>query len=187
MNAYTYINICLLTFLLDKSTRMGSLEHRIKNSKEAISNLQSAKEKIETTRLEIERAERSSDLETAARLRYGTLRELEDQLLGLEARIKQIQASGALLKEEVDAEEIAEIVSRWTGIPVTRLLEGEMRLPFEPNRNVRSFRPMSRAQPWTADQSRDFSCFVVASGGHGGFLEKAVPRPPCEKLQLLYV
>jgi ATP-dependent Clp protease ATP-binding subunit ClpB len=109
---------------LQESSR--ELHARWVTEKDAISNLQAAKEKIETTRLDIERAERSSDLETAARLRYSTLRELEDQLIQLEGRIKEIQAGGALLKEEVDAEEVAEIVSRWTGIPVTKLLEGEM-------------------------------------------------------------
>jgi len=109
---------------LQESSR--ELHARWMMEKEAISNLQRAKEKIETTRLDIERAERNSDLETAARLRYGTLRELEDQMVELEQRIKAVQEDGALLKEEVDAEEIAGIVSRWTGIPITKLVEGEM-------------------------------------------------------------
>jgi ATP-dependent Clp protease ATP-binding subunit ClpB len=65
-------------------------------------------------------------LETVARLRYGTLRELEEGLAEGEARLKELQASGAMLKEEVDAEEIGQVVSRWTGIPASRLLEGEM-------------------------------------------------------------
>ncbi|MEJ2510835.1 MAG: ATP-dependent chaperone ClpB [Anaerolineales bacterium] len=112
--------------IADLGERSRELHARWTTEKEAISNLQSVKEQIEQTRLEIERAERNSDLEKAARLRYGTLRELEDQLVGLEQRIKDIQGEDALLKEEVDAEEIAEIVSRWTGIPVSKLLEGEM-------------------------------------------------------------
>ncbi len=112
--------------LADLQERSRELHARWTTEKEAISNLQMAKEKIEETRVAIERAERNSDLEMAARLRYGTLRELEDQLIELEKRIKTIQAEDPLLKEEVDAEEIAHIVSRWTGIPVSRLLEGEM-------------------------------------------------------------
>jgi len=112
--------------LADLQEESHQLHARWVTEKEAIANLQNAKERIEQTRLDIERAERQSDLETAARLRYGTLRELEKQVVELEDRIKQIQAGDALLKEEVDAEEIAEIVSRWTGIPVTKLLEGEM-------------------------------------------------------------
>ena len=112
--------------LADLQERSRELHTRWTTEKDAITNLQTAKEKIEETRVEIERAERNSDLEKAARLRYGTLRELEDQLVELEARIKTIQTEDALLKEEVDAEEIAQIVSRWTGIPISKLLEGEM-------------------------------------------------------------
>jgi len=112
--------------LADLGEHSRELHARWTTEKEAISNLQNAKEQIENTRLEIERAERNSDLEKAARLRYSTLRELEEQLGVLEARIKEIQGGDALLKEEVDSEEIAQIVARWTGIPVSKLLEGEM-------------------------------------------------------------
>ena len=112
--------------LADLNERSRELHARWSTEKEAIANLQSVKEQIEQTRLDIERAERNSDLEAAARLRYGTLRELEDQLIEQEQRIKELQGEDALLKEEVDSEEIAEIVSRWTGIPISRLLEGEM-------------------------------------------------------------
>ncbi len=112
--------------LADLQEQSRELHARWMTEKEAISNLQTAKEKAEGTRLDIERAERNADLETAARLRYGTLRDLENQIVELEERIKALQADGGLLKEEVDAEEIAHIVSRWTGIPVVKLLEGEM-------------------------------------------------------------
>ncbi len=98
---------------------------RWQGEKEAIANLQSIKGQIEDTRLEIERAERRYELETVARLRHGTLRELEGRLAESERRLKQVQENGALLKEEVDAEEIAGIVARWTNIPVKRLMEGE--------------------------------------------------------------
>ena len=76
--------------------------------------------------LEMEQAERRNDLEKLARLKYGELRELQNRLAAADEKLKQLQAEGALLKEEVDAEEIAAVVSRWTGIPVSRLLEGEM-------------------------------------------------------------
>jgi ATP-dependent Clp protease ATP-binding subunit ClpB len=112
--------------LADLQEYSRELHARWTTEKDAITNLQNAKEQIDQTRVQIERAERNSDLEKAARLRYGTLRELEDQLVELEERIKTIQSEDALLKEEVDAEEIAQIVSRWTGIPVSKLLEGEM-------------------------------------------------------------
>jgi ATP-dependent Clp protease ATP-binding subunit ClpB len=111
--------------LADLQERANLLHARWGNEKEAIASLQSTKEQIETTRLEMERAERSADLEKVARLRYGTLRELEEKLVVDEQHLKQLQAEGALLKEEVDSEEIAQVVSRWTSIPVVRLMEGE--------------------------------------------------------------
>jgi len=103
----------------------NQLHARWQAEKEAITNLQSIKEQIEQTRLEIERAERQNQLETVARLRYGTLRELEARLAEGERRLKELQQGQPLLKEEVDAEEIAQVVARWTGIPVSRLLEAE--------------------------------------------------------------
>jgi ATP-dependent Clp protease ATP-binding subunit ClpB len=112
--------------LADLKERSSQLNVRWQTEKEAIASLRKTKEQIEQTRQEMERAERQNNYEAAARLRYGTLVELEKKLAESEARMKTLQAEGALLKEEVDAEEIASIVSRWTGIPVTRLLEGEM-------------------------------------------------------------
>jgi len=74
----------------------------------------------------MEEAERSANLEKAARLRYGTLTDLQTKIKEAESKLKEIQKNGALLKEEVDSEEIARVVGKWTGIPVSRLLEGEM-------------------------------------------------------------
>ncbi len=111
--------------LADLRERSNQLRTRWQMEKEAITSIQGIKEQIEQARLEMERAERQNQLETVARLRYGTLRELEAKLAEAERRIKELQAGGAMLKEEVDAEEIAQIVARWTGIPVARLLEGE--------------------------------------------------------------
>jgi len=99
---------------------------RWNTEKNAISELRNIKEKIDDTQIEIEKAERNSDLETAARLRYGTLRELQEKQKISEENLQKILEEGALLKEEVDSEEIAEVVSNWTGIPVSRLLEAEM-------------------------------------------------------------
>jgi len=101
------------------------LTARWQTEKQAISELRELKEKLEQVHLDIERAERESNLEKAARLRYGDLRDIEQKIQAAEAKLKTIQTEGALLKEEVDTEEIASIVARWTGIPVTRLLEGE--------------------------------------------------------------
>ncbi|MCD6576623.1 MAG: ATP-dependent chaperone ClpB [Anaerolineaceae bacterium] len=111
--------------IADLKEHSKELHARWETEKSAIQDLQASKEKIEQTRVEIDRAERANDLEKAARLRYGTLRELEDKLIKSEERIKKLQGTQALLKEEVDPEEVAQIVSRWTGIPVSNLLEGE--------------------------------------------------------------
>jgi ATP-dependent Clp protease ATP-binding subunit ClpB len=111
--------------LADLRERSNQLRTRWQMEKEAITNIQGVKEQIEQARLEMERAERQNQLETVARLRYGTLRELEARLAEGERRLKELQSDGAMLKEEVDAEEIAQVVARWTGIPVARLLEGE--------------------------------------------------------------
>jgi ATP-dependent Clp protease ATP-binding subunit ClpB len=105
--------------------KSNALTTRWQAEKQAISELRELKEKLEQTRLEMERAERAADLEKAARLRYGEQRQLEERIRAAEERLRSMQSEHALLKEEVDAEEIAAIVARWTGIPVSRLLEGE--------------------------------------------------------------
>ena len=112
-----------LANLREESNRLRAQWER---EKEAIQAIRATKERIEATRLEIEQAERRADLEAAARLRYGTLRELEEQLRQQEERLEELSKGQRLLKEEVDAEDIAEVVSSWTGIPVSRLLEGEI-------------------------------------------------------------
>lgn len=117
--------------LANLKEKSASLHARWKLEKEAIANLRQVKEQIDQTYRDIERAERENNLEEAARLRYGVLHELQNKVKEAEKRLAEIQQEGALLKEEVDAEEIAEIVSRWTGIPVSRLLEGEMKKLLE--------------------------------------------------------
>ena len=112
-----------LANLREKQTE---LQTRLNTEKEAIDKLRGIKERIETTQNEIERSERDANLENAARLRYGDLPDLERQMREAEEKLKSLQKDGALLKEDVDAEEIAEVVSTWTGIPVSKLLEGEV-------------------------------------------------------------
>jgi ATP-dependent Clp protease ATP-binding subunit ClpB len=111
--------------LADLREEAQQLSARWETEKEAIRALRQTKEEIEATRIAIEQAERHANLEEAARLRYGKLRELEGRLREGEARLAELQQGEPLLKEEVDAEDVAEIVSNWTGIPVSKLLEGE--------------------------------------------------------------
>ncbi len=112
--------------LADLREKASQLHTRWQVEKEAIQEIRDIKEHIDEAETEIEQAERHANLEKAARLRYGTLHELQARLTEAEERLKELQKNTTLLKEEVDAEEIAEVVGNWTGIPVSRLLEGEM-------------------------------------------------------------
>jgi ATP-dependent Clp protease ATP-binding subunit ClpB len=96
-----------------------------KKEKEAISKIRGFKEKLESTRTEAQTAERQGDLSRAAELKYGTLIELEKSLNEENAKLEELQADRKMLKEEVDSEDIAEVVAKWTGIPVSRMMEGE--------------------------------------------------------------
>jgi len=96
------------------------------NEKDAITEIRALKEQLENARTEAEKAEREGNLERAASLRYGTMRDLEREIQSKTVRLNELQADQQMLKEEVDEEDIAEIVSKWTGIPVSRLMEGEM-------------------------------------------------------------
>ncbi len=94
--------------------------------KKDLDAVKAAREEIDRKRVELEQAQRRGDLETAARIQYGELRDLEKRLREAEARLDERAAKGdTLVKEEVDAEQVAEIVARWTGIPVAKLVEGE--------------------------------------------------------------
>ena len=96
------------------------------SEKEIIAKIRGHKEQIEKTKIESERAEREGDLGRAAELRYGKLLELQKALEGENKRLLEAQKKRKMLKEEVDEEDIAEVVSKWTGIPVSRMLEGEV-------------------------------------------------------------
>src|SRR6185436_4817796 len=94
--------------------------------KDVIATIQAGKERLEQARLDAERAERDGDLERAAQLRYGHIPVVERELEAMTQRLEDLQRDGAMLKEEVDEEDIAEIVAKWTGVPVSRLMEGEL-------------------------------------------------------------
>ena len=94
--------------------------------KEIIAAIRETRERIEETKVDIERAERQLDLARAAELRYGHMVELENRLREAESRLGEMQGRGQMLKEEVTEDDIAEVVGKWTGIPVTKLLEGDI-------------------------------------------------------------
>ncbi|NLE76880.1 MAG: AAA domain-containing protein, partial [Chloroflexi bacterium] len=104
----------------------AQLTARWQSEQAAIQKVQKIKEEMDRLATEIEQAERDYNLQRAAELRYGELNRAQRALQEAQDALRQTQAKGALLKEEVDAEEIAAVVAGWTGIPVTRLLEGEV-------------------------------------------------------------
>ena len=111
--------------LADLEEQSGGLKQRWEAEKAAIAAIRATRSEIEQLQVRIEQAERETDFATAAELKYGTLKGLNDRLAEEEATLAALQGPGTLLKEEVGADDIAEIVGAWTGIPVSRLLEGE--------------------------------------------------------------
>ena len=109
----------------DLKEKIATLSTQWNNEKNVIQQSRDIKEEIETTKHQAEMAERSGDLEKASQLKYGKLVELNKKLEDVTEKMKDIQHGKAMLKEEVDEEDIAEVISRWTGVPVTKLLEEE--------------------------------------------------------------
>ncbi|MFP4671690.1 MAG: ATP-dependent chaperone ClpB [Desulfohalobiaceae bacterium] len=119
--------------LSEAKENQAQLMAQWEKEKNSIKDLQQLKEEAEKTKLEIEEAERQYDLNRVAELRYGKLAELEKQIAAKEEEQSQAEEKPRLLKEEVGPDDVAEIISRWTGIPLSRLMEGEreklLRLP----------------------------------------------------------
>lgn len=109
----------------DLKEKIATLSTQWNNEKNVIQQSRDIKEEIEATKHQAEMAERSGDLEKASQLKYGKLVELNKKLEEVTEKMKDIQHGKAMLKEEVDEEDIAEVISRWTGVPVTKLLEEE--------------------------------------------------------------
>ncbi|MGH2853098.1 MAG: ATP-dependent chaperone ClpB [Solirubrobacteraceae bacterium] len=108
--------------LAELQERSSAMKAQWQAEKQAIQGVREKKARLEEARLEAERAERAADLQRAAELRYGEIPELEKELGALEGGAEE----SVFLKEEVDADDVAEVVARWTGIPVSRLMEGEV-------------------------------------------------------------
>jgi len=112
--------------LSDLREQADGMKAHWQREKEAIQRLRGLKERIEQVRQEIDQVTRKGDLGKAAELRYGTLPGLERELQAENEKLAQLQSKQRMLKEEVEAEDVAEVVAKWTGIPVSRLLEGEV-------------------------------------------------------------
>ncbi len=105
--------------------KSAGMKAQWQSEKMGIGELQAARAELESLRNEVDLATRRGDLQKAAELRYGTIPALEARVQSLESRLQEVQAHARYLKEEVDAEDIASVVAKWTGIPVTRMMESE--------------------------------------------------------------
>ncbi|MFM8431892.1 MAG: ATP-dependent Clp protease ATP-binding subunit, partial [Bacteroidota bacterium] len=101
------------------------LRAKWESEKQVVQGIQSTKESIESLKVEADQAERTGDFGKVAEIRYGRIRDAEHKLSGLEKQLLSMQVDKELIKEEVDSEDIAEVVSRWTGIPIQRMLQSE--------------------------------------------------------------
>jgi len=123
--------------LANLQEQSNQLKARWTHEKSVITRARDIKERIEQTKLEEQQAERRGDLTKAAELRYGVLFQLQKELEEANAQLSELQKQGMMLKEEVDAEDVAEVVAKWTGIPVARMMEGEMHKLLRMEDNLR--------------------------------------------------
>ncbi len=136
----------------------GSMKAQWQAEKLAITEIQNRKQEVEALRTEMDQATRRGDLQKAAELQYGRIPQLEQQIQANEQRLGQIQAKVKYLKEEVDAEDIASVVAKWTGVPVSKMLESDRerltRLEAELTRRVIGQRPAVEAVSNAVRRSR---------------------------------
>ncbi len=124
--------------IADLKEKSGGMKAKWQSEKEEIEKMRSAKEQLEQAKLELDQARNANDLNKAAELQYGTIPELEKLLTEEQARLAELQADGVYLKEEVDEEDVAEVVAKWTGVPVSKMLEGEMQKLVTMEKNLRN-------------------------------------------------
>ena len=112
--------------IADLKEKSGGMKAKWQSEKDEIGKMRTGKEKLEQAKLELEQARNAGDLNKAAELQYGTIPTLEKQLGTEQDRLADLQKDGVYLKEEVSEEDVAEVVAKWTGVPVSKMLEGEM-------------------------------------------------------------
>ena len=111
--------------LAEFSEQRDAFRAKWQSEKDVVDKIQTLKESIESFKLEADQAERSGDYGKVAEIRYGKIKEAEEQLESVKGKLAEMQSHSKMIKEEVDAEEIAEVVSKWTGIPVNKMIQSE--------------------------------------------------------------
>jgi len=112
--------------IADLNEKSSAMKAKWQSEKEEIEKMRAAKEQLEEAKLQLEQARQAGDLAKAAELQYGRIPELDKLLKTERSRLAELQTDGVFLKEEVDEEDVAEVVAKWTGVPVSKMLEGEM-------------------------------------------------------------
>jgi ATP-dependent Clp protease ATP-binding subunit ClpB len=112
--------------IADLKEKSGGMKAKWQSEKEEIDRMREAKNELEQLRLQLDQARNAGDLARAAELQYGKIPELERKLNSEQEKLAELQRDGVMLKEEVDEEDVAEVVAKWTGVPVSKMLEGEM-------------------------------------------------------------
>ena len=123
--------------IADLKEKSGGMKAKWQSEKDEIEKMRGAKEQLEQAKLELEQARQRGDLNKAAELQYGRIPELEKQLGEEQERLADLQKEGVFLKEEVDEEDVAEVVAKWTGVPVSKMLQGEMQKLIKMEDNLR--------------------------------------------------
>jgi ATP-dependent Clp protease ATP-binding subunit ClpB len=123
--------------IADLNEKSSAMKAKWQSEKDEIEKMRTGKEQLEEAKLELERARQAGDLNKAAELQYGRIPELEKSLDAEQQRLGDLQKDGVFLKEEVDEEDVAEVVAKWTGVPVSKMLEGEMQKLVSMEENLR--------------------------------------------------
>jgi ATP-dependent Clp protease ATP-binding subunit ClpB len=112
--------------IADLKEKSSGMKAKWQSEKEEIERMREAKNELEQLRLQLDQARNAGDLSRAAEIQYGKIPELEQKLAAEQKKLEELQRDGVMLKEEVDEEDVAQVVAKWTGVPVTRMLEGEV-------------------------------------------------------------
>ncbi len=123
--------------IADLQEKSGAMKAKWQSEKDEIQKMRDAKEQLEDAKLKLEQARQAGDLTKAAELQYGRIPELEKLLNDEQNHLAELQSDGVMLKEEVDEEDVAEVVAKWTGVPISKMLEGEMQKLVKMEDNLR--------------------------------------------------
>jgi len=124
--------------IADLQEKSSAMKAKWQSEKDEIEKMRASKEQLEQAKLELEQARQAGDLAKAAEIQYGRIPDIEKQFEAKQKRLSQLQQDGVFLKEEVDEEDVAQVVAKWTGVPVSKMLEGEMQKLVAMEDNLRN-------------------------------------------------